>query len=111
MKDNPNRAGSTLPSLVVWLCAALMAVAIGVGSGFTALGGLTTGWKYSFGIVFNDTTKIYRSSSPTAYWIMIGFYTFTCLAGIIIGIMTAIENIKQYKKTAEQKKKSTAVTK
>jgi hypothetical protein len=42
---------------------------------------------------------------------MIGFYTFTCLAGIIIGIMTAIENIKQYKKTAEQKKKSTAVTK
>jgi hypothetical protein len=25
--------------------------------------------------------------------------------------MTAIENIKQYKKTAEQKKKSTAVTK
>jgi hypothetical protein len=42
--------------------------ALAVSDGFKA------GWTYSFGLVFGDSAKIYRSSSPIEFWIMNGFY-------------------------------------
>jgi hypothetical protein len=112
-REKPKRtvsvACSTVSSMIVWLLAALYAVGMGVFSGITARGCLTTGWTYSFGIVFNDTSKIYRSSSPTMYWTMIAIWSSTCVAGIFVGVMVAIQTIKQYKKSRALKTGGEAV--
>lgn len=84
---------------------------MGIHSGISAGDGLKTAWTYSFGIILNDTTKIYRSSSPTEYWLMIGSLFVFCLVMLVVGPMLAIEIIKPYKKKRTQKKRDAAITK
>lgn len=88
-----------------------MGVAFAILGGVIAGEGLITGWTYSCGIILNDTTKIYRSSSPTAYWFMIGLFAVACVVMIIVGPMMAVEAIKQYKKVRAQKRRHAAITK
>jgi H+/Cl- antiporter ClcA len=105
------RAGSTLPSLIILLSSALVVVAFAILGGIIAVEGLITGWTYSCGIILNDTTKIYRSSSPNAYWSMIGLFAVGSLVMVIVGPMMASEGIKQYKKTRAQKRRHVSTTK
>lgn len=104
------RAGSTLSSMIVWLSCALMVVAMSVVGVFTAFDGLRAGWTYSFGVVLGDNTKVYRSSSPAAYWFMIGLFIITSLVMIVVGPMLAADTIRQYKRTKAQRRKHATIT-
>jgi hypothetical protein len=105
------RAGSTLSSVFVNLACALTLEAMSIFGGLAVGDGFKAGWTYSFGIVFGDNTKIYRSSSPTEFWIIIGFFVVTFLIMIVLEPCLAIETINQYKKTRALKKKHVAIPK
>jgi hypothetical protein len=105
------RAGSTLSSVFVNLACSLTLVAISVFGGLAVGDGFKAEWTYSFGIVFGDNAKIYRSSSPIEFWFIIGFFAVGFLAMIVLGPWVAIETINQYKKTTKQKKRDAAITK
>jgi hypothetical protein len=92
--------------------------AVGILVGLTLLGlgiygfpfivePVKSGWTYSFGLVFDDTTKIYRSSSPVAFWIHAGFYMVSGGLMIAFGILSLIGVvIDQKRKLAEAAKKA-----
>jgi hypothetical protein len=76
----------------------LVASAIGVASGFAIRDGLKTGQIYSMSIIFDIKKMIYENTSPTEYWVTIGVYGLSFLGGIGLGILSAIGNIKEYKR-------------
>jgi hypothetical protein len=83
--------------------------AVGILAGLTLLGlgiygfpffvdPVKSGWTYSFGVVFDDTTKIYRSSSPVAFWIHTGFYMVSGGLMIALGIFSLIGVVIDHKR-------------
>jgi len=45
-----------------------------------------------------------------AYWIMMGLFFFSCVAGFVLGILTPIMNIRAYiKKLARQKREKKGI--
>jgi len=88
----------TVRILIFILCNALIALTVGVGGILIVCKALTTGKIWSVGVVFHDTRIIYRSISPTAYWTMIGFMSFSCVLGFVLGTFSPIVVIRAYRK-------------
>ena len=101
-KFNPDYP--TVPVVVFGVILGLFGLAIGINGISITREALATGRTYSVGVILNDTSMIYRSSSPVAYWAMIGLYSFS-LVGIPLGIFVPISVVINYiKKLARQKK-------
>jgi len=87
------------------ICSGLIALAIGFYSIGIVRDGLSTGRTYTVGIVFDDKRMVDRIGSPTAYWMMMGLFGFSCGAGLVLGILTPILVIKAYvEKLVRQRK-------
>ncbi|MGA2445853.1 MAG: hypothetical protein ABSG50_10550 [Opitutaceae bacterium] len=104
-KPKFNPSFPSTPILIFVICSGLIALAVGLSNIATVREGLATGRIYSVGIIFNDNRMIYRSDSPTGYWMMIGLISFGCGAGLVLGILGTILIIKAYiEKLVRQKK-------
>jgi hypothetical protein len=98
----------TVPVVVFGVILGLFGLAIGICGISSVHGALAAGRIYSVGIILNDTTMIYRSSSPVAYWAMISFLLVTIVVVIPLGIFVPISVVINYiKKLARQKKSNT----
>lgn len=80
----------TRSSQAVWILAGSTFLGLGIYGFPFFVEPFKSGWTYSFGLVFDDTTKIYRSSSPVAFWIYTGFYLAGGVLMIAIGIFSLI---------------------
>ena len=80
-------------------------MAVGINGISIVREALATGSVYTFGIILDNTTMIYRDSSPEGYWLMIGIYMIAVVGGIGLGIFNLIGVIIAYiKKLARQRK-------
>jgi hypothetical protein len=78
---------------------------IGIGSIFVVRDGLTTGQASTAAVIYSAGSKVYRSSSPVEYWIMMGIASIACVGGIVGSIFMSIGVVVDYiKKLARQKK-------
>ena len=112
MKQNINRSVPSKTILILFMCMALPALAIGVFMGFAVKDGLVTGQIYSITLILDINKIIYRSSSPTEYWTTVGFYIFTSVGAIVLGILMLVGNMMELKrKIVAQKRKNAAATK
>jgi hypothetical protein len=93
-----NRPLVTRGSPVVPILAALTMLGMGVYGFPFLLDNYKSGWTYSFGIVFDNTTKIYRSSSPIAFWIYTGFFMFGFVLAIVLAIFTFVGVVIDHKR-------------
>jgi hypothetical protein len=105
MKPKLNPDFPTTPILIMLLCSALIALAVGISGAQVLYEGLKTGGVYRMTVVFGDSNMVYRSSSPVGYWTMMGIYSIGCVGGTGLGILMPIYNIRAYiKKLARQKR-------
>ena len=106
-KLNPNYP--TVPVVIFGVITGLFLLSFGICNIPHVSEALATGRAYSLGIIFDNTTMIYRSNSPGAYWVMIGLYILGTAAGVGSGIWMLISMIIDYiKKLARQKKARTS---
>jgi hypothetical protein len=89
-------------SQAIAICAALTLLWVEVGAVFFLREELITGQTYSPTVVFGDGRRIYRITSPNAYWMDIGLYILCFVVGIIPLILGPREVI------IEQKRKNSA---
>ena len=93
-----NRPLVTRGSPVVPILAALTMLWLSIYTFPFLMDDFRSGWIYSLGIVFDDTTKIYRSSSPAAFWIHVGFFMSGCLLMIALAIFIFVGVIIDHKR-------------
>jgi hypothetical protein len=105
MKDKINRPIVSKGSPVVPVLAALTALAFGIYGVPAMMEELKTGQTYSLAVIFGDGTKIFRSSSPVAFWMNVGFFILSFASAIILGIWVLFGTIIDCKRRAAKKKR------
>jgi hypothetical protein len=88
----------TRGSPVVPILAALTMLGMGIYGFPFLLDNYKSGRTYSLGVTFDNTTKIYRSNSPTAFWIYTGFFMFSFVLMIALSIFTFVGVIIDHKR-------------
>jgi hypothetical protein len=112
VQQNIKRPIVSKSSLAVPVLAALTLLALAVYGAPTVLEELKTGQAYSLAVIFANGTKVYRDSSPMAFWINVGFHIFSFVMMILLSILMPCEAVIDYKrKVAEQKKQRMATAK
>ncbi len=104
-RDKPKRAVRVRGWIIrlILLFACVNALACGMFGVFAIRDGLRTGRVYSLAIVLGSGAQVYRDTSPTAYWFIIGFYVFGALAGISLGLATSVGQIIRWIKARQTK--------
>jgi hypothetical protein len=85
-----NRPIISKGSPVVPILAALTMLGLSIYTFPFLMDEVRSGWTYSLGVVFDNSTKIYRSSSPIAFWIHVGFFVSSCALMIALAIFTFV---------------------
>jgi hypothetical protein len=112
LKQNVNRPVRSITSQVIALCAILIGLGICAIGIIIVINGLVTGRIYSPTISGFSTKLIYKETSPDAYWTYVGFYSLSCVEGLVAVILTLREVIIEHKrKIAEQKRKNATIPK
>jgi hypothetical protein len=100
MKEKINRPIVSRGSPVVPVCAALTLLWFGIYGIPVVMDEIKAGWAYSLGVIFNNATKIYRSSSPMAFWMNIGLLMFGFVMAIALGIFILCGVVIDHKRKA-----------
>ena len=92
MKQQINRPIISRGSPVVPILAALTMLGLSIYTFSFLMDEVRSGWTYSLGVVFDNTTKIYRSSSPIA------FCMSSCVLMIALAIFTFVGLVIDHKR-------------
>jgi hypothetical protein len=98
MKQQINRPIISRGSPVVPILAALTMLGLSIYTFSFLMDEVRSGWTYSLGVVFDNTTKIYRSSSPIAFWVHVGFFMSSCVLMIALAIFTFVGLVIDHKR-------------